>query len=50
MEREKLETEKKIRIEQEMMLKVKKQEYKDEIEIEKDRKQFLQTFYVKNKR
>ena len=35
---------KKIRIEQEMMLKVKKQEYKDEIEIEKDRKQFLQNF------
>tara|TARA_Y100001970_G_scaffold106248_2_gene133186 strand:- start:19620 stop:20798 length:1179 start_codon:yes stop_codon:yes gene_type:complete len=44
MEREKLETEKRIKLEQEMMLKARQQEYKDEIKIEKDRKQFLQNF------
>ena len=35
---------KKIRIEHENDAQSKKQEYKDEIEIEKDRKQFLQNF------
>ncbi len=44
MEREKLETEKRIKLEQEVMLKARQQEYKDEIKIEKDRKQFLQNF------
>ena len=44
MEREKIETEKRIKIEQEMMLRAKQQEYKDEIKIEKDRKQFLKNF------
>ena len=40
----KIETEKRIKIEQEMMLRAKQQEYKDEIKIEKDRKQFLKNF------
>ena len=44
MERERLEGEKKIKMEQDMLLKAKKQEYKNEIKLEKERKQELQKF------
>ena len=44
MERENFETEKRIKFEQEMMLKAKHQEYKEEIKIERDRKKFLKNF------
>ncbi len=44
MERERLEGEKKIKMEQDMLFKAKQQEYKNEIKLEKERKQELQKF------